>query len=66
MHLLQSSNINQSSASDHICGSLHWFDSYNQITPIAIKLPTGHVSFAKTLGTIKFSNSLILHNVLCF
>jgi hypothetical protein len=26
-------------ASDHICGNLKWFHSYNEITPIYIKLP---------------------------
>jgi hypothetical protein len=63
-NITQGSWILDSGASDHICGSLYWFDSYNQITPIAIKLPTGHVSFATISGTIKFSNTLTLHNVL--
>jgi hypothetical protein len=63
-------NVNQdtwiidSGASDHFCGSLKWFDSYNQITPIGVRLPTGHHTFAKIAGTIKFSSSLILHDVL--
>ncbi|CAJ2647171.1 unnamed protein product [Trifolium pratense] len=63
-HITQGSWILDSGASDHICGSLHWFDSYNQINPISIRLPTGHISIARFSGTIKFSNHLVLHNVL--
>ncbi|GAU45704.1 hypothetical protein TSUD_86800 [Trifolium subterraneum] len=63
-NISQGSWIIDSGASDHICGSLHWFDSYNQIKPINIRLPNGHLTVAKIAGTIKFSDSLTIENVL--
>jgi hypothetical protein len=63
-NIAQGSWILDSGASDHICGSLKWFDSYNQISPITIRLPNGQISIAKISGTIKFSKELVLHNVL--
>jgi len=59
-----SSWIIDSGASDHICGNLKWFHSYNEIAPIYIKLPTGHFTIAKQFGTIKFSQNFVIHNVL--
>jgi hypothetical protein len=63
-NIAQGSWILDSGVSDHICGSLHWFDSYNQISPITNRLSTGHLSLAKIFGTIEFSEKLVLHNVL--
>ena len=48
----------------HICCNLKWFHSYNEIAPMSIKLPTGHVSMAIYSGTVKFSPILILYDVL--
>jgi len=46
-YVAQGSWIIYSGASDHICGSLNWYDSYSQINPINAKLPTGHLTIAK-------------------
>jgi len=54
-----SSWIIDSRASDHICGNLKWFHSYDEIAPIYIKLPTGHFTIAKQSGTIKFHKILL-------
>ncbi|KAK2436464.1 putative inactive purple acid phosphatase [Trifolium repens] len=56
--------IIDSGASHHVCGTLKWFHSYNEIHPIHVKLPIGHYGIAKHAGNIKFSSDLILHNVL--
>ena len=58
-----SSWIIDSGASDHICGNLKWFHSYNEIIPTHIKLPTSHFTIAKQSGTIKFSDDFIIHDV---
>ncbi|PNX81488.1 retrovirus-related Pol polyprotein from transposon TNT 1-94, partial [Trifolium pratense] len=49
-------------ASDHICGLLQWFHSFNDINPIHVKLPNGHYAIAKQCGTIKFSSDFVLTN----
>lgn len=59
-----SSWIIDSGASDHICGNLKWFHSYNEIIPTHIKLPTCHFTIAKQSGTINFSDDFIIHDVL--
>jgi hypothetical protein len=56
--------ILDSGASHHICNSAPWFHSYNEITPIKVKLPNGNHVLAKHSGIVKFSNSLILTDVL--
>ena len=60
----QSSWIIDSGVSHHICCNLKWFHSYNEIAPMSIKLPTGHISMAIHSGTVKFSPVLILYDVL--
>ncbi|GAU39523.1 hypothetical protein TSUD_222930 [Trifolium subterraneum] len=57
--------ILDSGASHHICNTVQWFHSYNEITPIRVKLPNGNHVFAKQSGIVKFSSSLILTDVLC-
>ncbi|KAK2398067.1 hypothetical protein QL285_059572 [Trifolium repens] len=57
--------ILDSGASHHICNSIQWFHSYNEITPIKVKLPNGSHVLAKHSGIVKFSNSFILTDVLC-
>jgi hypothetical protein len=52
-------------ASHHICNSIQWFHSYNEITPITIRLPNGDSAIAKYSGSIHFSLNFILTNVLC-
>lgn len=53
--------IVDSGASDHICSSFRFFDSYNSITPVNIKLPNGHMAI---YGTVQFSPGLVAKNVL--
>jgi hypothetical protein len=57
--------ILDSGASHHICNTIQWFHSYNEITPIKVKLPNGSHVFAKHSGIVKFSNSFLLTDVLC-
>jgi hypothetical protein len=54
-----------SGASHHICNLIQWFHSYNEIISITIRLPNGDSTIAKYSGSIHFSPSFILHNVLC-
>ncbi|KAK2416966.1 putative mitochondrial protein [Trifolium repens] len=54
-----------SGASHHICNSVQWFHSYNEINPITIRLPNGDSATTKYSGSIHFSSHFILQNVLC-
>ena len=56
--------ILDSGATDHITSSLKWFENYAQIEPITIKLPNGSSVLSKYSGTVCFSPSLVIHNVL--
>ncbi|PNY15324.1 pectin acetylesterase [Trifolium pratense] len=56
--------IIDSGASHHICASLHWFHSYNEITPMTIKLPNGNHVTTKITGTIVFSTTFKIENAL--
>jgi hypothetical protein len=38
--------------------------SYNEITPINVRMPIGHYAIAKHAGTIKFSSDFVISNVL--
>lgn len=44
-------------------GSLKWFHSYNDISHIHVKMPTGQFSIATHVGTIKYSPNFVLTNV---
>ncbi|MCH93525.1 retrovirus-related pol polyprotein from transposon TNT 1-94, partial [Trifolium medium] len=44
-------SVNHQGASHHICISLSWFRSYNEINPVNIKLPNGNFVIAKYSGT---------------
>ena len=56
--------IVDSGASDHICSSLKFYDSYNSISLVNIKLPNGHLAVARFSGIVKFSPGLVGKNVL--
>lgn len=58
-----SSLIIASGASDHICGSIHWFQSFQDINPVNIILPNGNFTIAKQIGTINFTHRFPIHNV---
>ena len=49
---------------DHISSSLENFATYRIIPDVSIKLPNGTTIYANTKGTIIFSTTFILHNVL--
>ncbi|XP_019457644.1 PREDICTED: uncharacterized protein LOC109358032 [Lupinus angustifolius] len=51
-------------ATDHVCPSLSKFNTFKHIRPITINLPNGTTIQTKISGTIIFSESLALHNVL--
>jgi len=51
-------------ANDHICASFKTFKTFNEIKPISIRFPNGHVSIAKYAGTIVFSPGFLITNVL--
>ena len=50
-----------SSATDHICTSLHIFSSYHKITPIPIHLPNGQTIHAHYTGTVTFNHQFYLN-----
>jgi len=56
--------IVDSSATDHICVSLHYFSSFKGITPVIISLPNGCSVHAHYSGTVTFSEKFQLYNVL--
>lgn len=51
-------------ATDHVCCSLSKFQTYKRIKPISVKLPDGSQVVANFYGTVTFSNSLYLLDVL--
>ncbi|GAU22432.1 hypothetical protein TSUD_123190 [Trifolium subterraneum] len=57
--------IVDSGASHHMCSSTQCFHSYREIIPIKVRLPNGNVVLAKHSGVVKFSDSLVITNVLC-
>jgi hypothetical protein len=56
--------IIDSGASDHICSSLSYFDKYQAIAPVQVKMANGTISYAKYSGTVKLFEDLVVHNVL--
>jgi len=58
-----SSWILDSDATDHICSSLNYFTSYNQINPIFVKLPNGNQVIANYFGSVFINQDHILDNV---
>jgi hypothetical protein len=56
--------IIDSGASDHICSSLSFYDKYQAIAPIQVKMANGSISYAKFSGTVKLFDKLFVHNVL--
>jgi hypothetical protein len=51
-------------ATHHICCSLDIFHTHFHIKPLEVKLPDGSYVSTQTSGTIMFSDSFILHDVL--
>ncbi|KAK2390516.1 putative mitochondrial protein [Trifolium repens] len=56
--------IVDSGASDHICSSMKFFSSYTSIKPIIVRLPNGNSSIARYSGTVEFSPSFLVKQVL--
>ena len=56
--------ILNSGASDHICSSLDLFSFYKRIKPIIVKLPNGSSVQAQFDGTVHFTSTFYLVNVL--
>jgi hypothetical protein len=54
--------IIDSGASDHICSSLSFYDNYQAITPIQVKMANDSISYAKFSGTVKLFDQLVVHN----
>jgi len=64
-----SSWIIDSGATYHICSSLTYFTSYNQINHISVKLPNGNQVIANYSGSVFLNQNLVIDNVLyipCF
>ncbi|KAK2406745.1 putative mitochondrial protein [Trifolium repens] len=57
--------IIDSGASHHICNSIQWFRSFNEIHPVTVRLPNGNSVIAKFSGIVTFSKDFSLSNVLC-
>ncbi|XP_057984436.1 uncharacterized protein LOC131169285 [Hevea brasiliensis] len=51
-------------ATNHICFSISYFTTYKKIKPISVKLPDGNHLVSHFAGTVHFSSSLVLYNVL--
>ena len=51
-------------ATGHVTSSSHLYSSCRQISPIIVKLPTGHTVTATYAGIVRFSHSLYLEDVL--
>ena len=56
--------ILDSGATDHMSSFLDFFIAYKTISPIPIRLPNGTHITANIVGTVCFSDSLVLHHVL--
>ena len=52
-------------ATDHMICSTSMFTTITDIVSKSVRLPNGHFASVTHVGTIKISDSLILHNVLC-
>ncbi|KAK2459095.1 putative mitochondrial protein [Trifolium repens] len=64
IHSNSSNWLLDSGASDHVCSLLHWFNSFHSIKPLHVNLPNGHTVIVTHAGSVSFSPSLYLHNVL--
>jgi len=51
-------------ATGHVTSSSHLYSSCRQISPIIVKLPTGHTVTATYANTVRFSYSLYLEDLL--
>jgi len=61
--------IIDSGSTNHICSSLTYFTSYNQINPISIKLPNGNQVIANYFGSVFLNQNHVIDDVLyipCF
>jgi hypothetical protein len=52
-------------ATDHMVSSIHHFTTITAVISSHVKLPNGQFALVTHIGTVKFSDSLILTNVLC-
>ncbi|MCH79266.1 polynucleotidyl transferase Ribonuclease H fold, partial [Trifolium medium] len=52
--------IADSGANDHICSSVHWFNSFYKIKPISVNLPNGNSVIVKYAGNVQFTPHLYL------
>ncbi|XP_016205051.1 uncharacterized protein LOC107645516 [Arachis ipaensis] len=51
-------------ATDHVTFNLDDFQSYQEISPMIVRMPDGSHTTSSIIGTIRFSNQLYLSNVL--
>ena len=56
--------IIDSGATDHITSSFAWFQTYSKTKPIHVSLPNGCSVTTFYSGVVKFSPTLVIHNVL--
>ena len=56
--------IIDSGATDHITSSFAWFQTYSKIKPVHVNLPNGSWVTALYSGIVRFSSTLVIHNVL--
>jgi hypothetical protein len=56
--------LDHSGATDHICSDLSLVDNYVVIPAVHVNLPNGAYSLSNIAGTIKFTDDLILRDVL--
>lgn len=56
--------ILDSGASDHVCPNIKLFSTIHLINPLSVKFPNGTTILAYYSGSVEFSDTLHLHNVL--
>jgi hypothetical protein len=57
--------IIDTSATDYMVSSIHHFTTITAVVSSHVKLPNGQFALVTHIGTVKFSDSLILTDVLC-
>jgi len=52
-------------ATDHMCNSISCFTTFSVVKSRYVKLPNGHLALITHIGTVRLSQNLTIHNVLC-
>jgi hypothetical protein len=64
-HVQKNSLIIDTGATDHMCNSISCFTTFSVVKSRYVKLPNGQQALITHIGTVRISQDLILHDVLC-